>query len=136
MRLGDLGWIICRFDDPGDHHGGTITEEPTWKPNPYDETKPPMLVIMLADGDLTYELRARSRMVPAIHKAVLAAGATTLRAGGHLDVTFVEFQGQYKIYTATYEQPDHCACADPREPIGTAGLESSSEDPGDDQTEW
>ena len=76
MKLSDLAKgrpIICRFDDIDDHHGGMIAKEPQWQENPYDTTTE-MLVVMLSNEDLTYELRVRSQMIDAVLDAVIAAG--------------------------------------------------------------
>jgi hypothetical protein len=137
MKLSDIAKgrpVICRFDGLDDSHSGIITKEPKWQEDPYDSAKE-VLVVMLADKGLTYELRVRSQMIDAVRDAVAAAWEESLEVGGFLSVTFTGFKGQLKLYAATYEPPDTgCACADPLEPIGTAALEFGSDDPGDDQT--
>jgi hypothetical protein len=134
MKLSEIAKgrpIICRFDDIDDGHAGDITKEPVWQENPYD-TATEMLVVMLEDKGLVYELRVRSQMVDAVRDAVAAAGAESLEVGGHLSVTFTGYRGKLKLYAATYEPPESgCGCADPRGPIGAGGLEVDPEDPGD-----
>lgn len=140
MKLSDIAKgrpVICRFDDLDDHHAGTIAKEPKWQEDPYDSTKE-ILVVMLADKGLTYELRVRSQMIDAVRDAVATTGEESMEVGGHLDVTFTGYRDKLKLYKVVYEPPDddRCGCADPREPIGTAALEFGPDDPDDAQTDW
>lgn len=139
MKLSDVARgrsVICRFDDLDDNHAGFITKEPKWQEDPYDSAKE-VLIVMLADKGLTYELRVRSQMVDAVLDAVTAAGAESLEVGGYLSVTFYGYKGQLKLYKATYEPPedDQCGCGDPREPTDAAVLEFGSDDSGDNSSD-
>ena len=102
------GWpVVARFVDPDDTVGGVIISKPEIQPDPYDATRK-MAVIMLADGDITYELRVRNQMVDAVHRAVTDAdaGATNLQVGGYLGVTFIGYRGRTKRNHAVYEPPE------------------------------
>jgi hypothetical protein len=144
MKLSDITKgrpVICRFDDIDDHHGGTIVKEPQYQENPYDSAKE-MLVIILENEALTLELRARSQMIDAITDAVLAAGEKSVAVGGYLDVTFIGYRGQLKLYKAVYEPPgaDRRSDTGPLASIGVATLESdpdnSDEESDDDAPPW
>lgn len=118
MKLSDQR-IVCRFDDIGDVHCGTLTALPKWRPNPYSDTGARDWVFQLEDQGRRYELRARGQMVRAIQEAVAAAGAD-LEVGGWLAVELVGFgrSNRYgrrpKFYKARYEAPERCGCADSR----------------------
>ena len=141
MKLSDLAKgarpIFCRFEDLDDTHCGDIVKDPVWQEDNYNSDRE-MLVVRLLSNGVPYELRARGQMIEAIMAAVADAKADDLAAGGFLSVTFVEFRGKAKLYKATYEPPEACACADPREPIGTAALEFGPDDPEDssDDAPW
>ena len=125
MKLSDIAKgrpIICRFDDPDDSHSGIVTKEPKWQEDPYDSAKE-VLVVMLENKGLTYELRVRSQMVDAVRDAVAAAGEESLEVGGFLSVVHYGLRGNLKLYKATYEAPG-------------AALEHGPEDPGDDAPLW
>jgi hypothetical protein len=143
MKLSEIAKgrpIICRFDDLDDSHGGVITKEPAWQENPYDSATE-MLVVMLEDKGLIYELRVRSQMVDAVRDAVAAAGAESLEIGGYLSVTFTGYRGKLKLYAAVYEPPGAGrGSVSTREPVGAAALEfgpdDSEGDSGDDVPLW
>jgi hypothetical protein len=80
-------------------------------------------------------------MIEAITDAVVAAGEQSLEVGGYLDVQFISYKGNLRLYKAVYEPPgsDHCGCADSPEPIGEAALEfddKSGDDSDDDAPPW
>jgi hypothetical protein len=134
MKLSDFTSIdqpaIATFEETGDSHTGTIVKEPEWQDDPRNPDRKVLVIVLRTDQGIYRQINARTQMPDAIFNAVTRAGVEELAVGGRLTVTFSEYRGQAKIYTATYEPPEESAAPSwmSEHRIGTAELGEAAAD--------
>ncbi|OBJ00361.1 hypothetical protein A5660_25035 [Mycobacterium alsense] len=103
---------LAKFDGIGDAYGGVIVKEPGFREDPLHPDTQMLVVVILADNGVHYQLNGRTQMPDAVQAAVVEAGTDSLDVGGHLTVEFVELKGKAKIYRAQYKPPHSSGTAE------------------------
>ena len=113
-----------KFDQVGDTITGIIITEPELIPDSFNDGKK-VLALTLATEDGERRLFARSQMLEALGKALIAAGCDSIDEGGEVTVTYAadrELRSgrTMKVYQCTYS---------PAPPMGTGTFGEVEVDP-------